>query len=302
MEKQTEMKLSGHTLGTPYLSVEQALRLFQAADMNAAEIIWQDDYSAAIPEDASESDIAQVRRLAEELGLEIACLTPYITGINNLDSVDRECSIERFARCIRVAQQLNCQRIRVYAGSYLDGEANVRAAKWAHLVESLKQLAPRAQQAGVILCVENHFNTMTVTAADTVALMQAVNSSSVGILYDQANLTFTHSEPFLTAIDLQKTWIRHVHVKDLVFTDPNKKFSASMVATVKSEERAVRSRVTGEGILDWFAILRGLESIGYDDYLSFEYEYRWHPQDLPEPAIGFRQSARVVREMLARPG
>ena len=30
------MKLSGHTLGTPNLSVEQSLRLFQAADMDAA--------------------------------------------------------------------------------------------------------------------------------------------------------------------------------------------------------------------------------------------------------------------------
>ena len=296
------MKLSGHTLGTPNLSIEQSLRLFHAANMDAAEIIWQNDYSAAIPENASESDIAQVRRLAQELGLQIACLTPYMTGINSLDRDERECNIERFVRCIRTAEQLDCHRIRVYAGSYLEGEANVRAAKWVCLVESLEQLGPIAQQAGVILCVENHFNTMTVTAADTATLMQAVNCPGVGILYDQANLTFTHSEPFLAAIDLQKAWIRHVHVKDLVFTDPDKRFSASVVATVKPEERAVRSRVTGEGILDWLAILRGLETIGYDDYLSFEYEYRWHPQDLPDPAIGFRQSAQVVRAMLAKLG
>ncbi len=293
------MKLSGHTLGTPNLSVEQSLRLFQAADMDAAEIIWQNDYSAAIPETASESDIAQVHRLAQELKLQIACLTPYMTGINSLDDSERECALERFVRCIRTAEQLNCHRVRVYAGSYLEGEENVRAAQWTRLVESLKQLGVIAQLAGVILCVENHFNTMTVTAADTAALMQAVNSPGVGILYDQANLTFTHSEPFLTAIDLQKSWIRHVHVKDLVFTDPKKKFSASAVATVNSEERAVRSRVTGEGILDWLGILGGLKSIGYDDYLSFEYEYRWHPQDLPEPTVGFRRSAQVVRKMLA---
>jgi len=293
------MKLSGHTLGTPNLSVEQSLRLFQAADMDAAEIIWQNDYSAAIPETASESDIAQVQRLAQELRLRIACLTPYITGINSLDDHERECALERFLRCIRTAEQLNCHRVRVYAGSYLEGEENIRVAKWARLVESLKQLGPIAHQAGVILCVENHFNTMTMTAADTAALMQAVDSPGVGILYDQANLTFTHSEPFHAAIDLQKLWIRHVHVKDLIFTDPNKKFSASVIAKVKPEERTVRSRVIGEGILDWLGILGGLKSIGYNDYLSFEYEYRWHPQDLPEPAVGFRKSAQVVRKMLA---
>ncbi len=38
---------------------------------------------------------------------------------------------------------------------------------------------------------------------------------------------------------------------------------------------------------------------GYDDVLSLEYEYRWHPQDLPDPAIGFKDSALALRKMLA---
>jgi L-ribulose-5-phosphate 3-epimerase len=38
---------------------------------------------------------------------------------------------------------------------------------------------------------------------------------------------------------------------------------------------------------------------GYDDVLSLEYEYRWHPQDLPDPAIGFKDSAVALRRMLA---
>lgn len=294
------MKLSGHTLGTPNLSVEQALQLFQTAGMDGAEIIWQNDYPAAIPETASESDLAQVRRLAHELGLQIACLTPYMTGINSLDDGERARDLARFGRCIRAAEQLDCHRLRVYAGSFLEGEEHSRAAKWTRLIASLKQLGQVARPAGITLCIENHFNTMTLTAAETVALMQAVNAPNVGILYDQANLTFTHSEPYSAAIDLQKPWIRHVHVKDLVFTDPHKKFSAGAVATVKPEERAVRSRVVGEGILDWLAILRELQSIGYAEYLSFEYEYRWHPQDLPEPAIGFRTSVQVMRKMLAQ--
>jgi L-ribulose-5-phosphate 3-epimerase len=301
-KEKTEMKLSGHTLGTPNLTLEQALRLFQDVGMDGAEIIWQNHYSAAIPETAGEPEIGQVRDLARELGLQIAGLTPYMTGITNLDNGERERDIERFARCIRTAEQLDCHRVRVYAGSFMEGEAHLRAAKWARLVESLRQLAGLAHQAGVILCVENHFNTMTMTAAETVALMQAVDSPDVGILYDQANLTFTHSEPFPAALEMQKAWIRHVHVKDLVFTDPDKKFSASAVATVKKEERSVRSCVIGEGILDWRAILQGLKSIGYDDYLSFEYEYRWHPQDLPDPAVGFRTSAQVTRRLLASLG
>jgi L-ribulose-5-phosphate 3-epimerase len=294
------MRLAGHTLGTPHLSLESALRLFRQAGLEGAEIIWQDGYPAGIPEMAQDSDLRQVRRWARELSLEIACLTPYMTGLNSLEDAERERDVERFVRCLRAAEQLDCRRIRVYAGSFLPGEEALREAKWKRLVEALKHLGGIAEGAGVVLCVENHFNTMTVTAAETVALMQAVQSAGVGILYDQANLTFTHSEPHQTAIPLQRAWIHHVHVKDLIFTDPHRPFTASAVATVEEEARAVRSRVIGEGILDWPAIVRQLQAHGYEGYLSFEYEYRWHPQDLPAPEEGFRRSAQVMREILAR--
>ncbi len=293
------IKLAGHTLGTPNMSLENALRLFRQAGLDAAEIIWQDDYLAGIPEKAAGAEVAQVRRWAQELGLEVACLTPYMTGLNSLDDAERERDVARFVQCIHAAEQLACRRVRVYAGSFLPGEEASREVKWKRLVESLQYLGDIAHQAGVVLCVENHFNTMTVTAAETANLMQAVNSVAVGVLYDQANLTFTHSEPYQIAIPLQGAWIRHVHVKDLVFTDPDRKFTASAVATVEKEARAVRSRVIGEGILDWTGIVQLLQVYRYEGYLSFEYEYRWHPQDLPAPEVGFRQSAQVMREILA---
>jgi L-ribulose-5-phosphate 3-epimerase len=90
-----------------------------------------------------------------------------------------------------------------------------------------------------------------------------------------------------------------VHVKDLVFKDPEAPFRASDTARVKAEERAVRSRVVGTGVVPWPDILAELVRRGYDDVLSLEYEYRWHPQDLPDPATGFKDSALALREMLA---
>lgn len=295
------MKIAGHTLGTPGMSLENALRLFKASGLEAAEIIWQDDYPAAIPEMANEADLRQINGLAHEIELEIACLTPYMTAINSLEEVERERDIQRFTRCIKAARQLDCRYIRVYAGSFMVGEDAERAEKWQRLVEALKNLGNLAEQSGVILCVENHFNTMAITAAETVALMEAVSSPGVGILYDQANLTFTYGESYQEAIDLQKPWISHVHVKDLIFTEPGKAFVAGSVARVEKEARAVRSRVVGEGIMDWPAILTYLVTAGsYDGFLSLEYEYRWHPDDLPEPEQGFRRGAEHIRGILRK--
>jgi sugar phosphate isomerase/epimerase len=163
----------------------------------------------------------------------------------------------------------------------------------------LETLAPEADQAGVRLCVENHFGTMTQTAADTAALVREIDHPAVRVLYDQANLTFTHDESFEQAFAVQGDLIGHVHVKDLVFTDPNAAFRATETARVNASERAVRSRVVGGGVVPWSDILAALLQHGYDDVLSIELEYRWHPQDLPAPEDGFRESAAVLRAMLS---
>lgn len=292
------MKIAGHTLGTPGMSVEEALRLFHDAGLDAAEIIWTNDYPAAIPEEGAEAVIQRTKEVAEDLGLEIAGLTPYMSEFNSLDDDLRQRDIDRMRRCIDTAAELNAPKIRVYAGNYQPGQPQ-REEKWARLVEAMQLLGEQAQAAGVTLCAENHFNTMTVSAAQTVALMEAVDSPAVRILYDQANLAFTYNEAYDVAIPLQQDWISHVHVKDLIFVGDRHEFKADEVARVKAEDRAVRSRVVGEGVLPWPEILKALVETGYDGYLSLEYEYRWHPQDLPEPLVGFRQGADYVRRILA---
>jgi sugar phosphate isomerase/epimerase len=142
---------------------------------------------------------------------------------------------------------------------------------------------------------------MTQSAAETAQLVREVNHAAVRVLYDQANLTFTHDEPYEEALRVQGDLVGHVHVKDLVFTDPDAPFQASETARVAASERAVRSCVVGDGVVPWGGILSSLSTLGYDDVLSLEYEYRWHPEDLPEPAVGFARSAAALRAALAQP-
>jgi sugar phosphate isomerase/epimerase len=139
---------------------------------------------------------------------------------------------------------------------------------------------------------------MTQSAAQTARLVREVDHPAVRVLYDQANLTFTHDEPYEEALRIQGDLVGHVHVKDLVFTDPDAPFQASETARVAQSERAVRSRVVGDGVVPWGGVLSALRALGYDDVLTLEYEYRWHPQDLPPPAEGFARSAAALRTLL----
>jgi L-ribulose-5-phosphate 3-epimerase len=293
------MRLAGHTLGTPKLTVPEALALFAAVGLDAAEVIYQDGYRSGLPlRDRRSAE--EARRVSEELGIPIVGLAPYTTGINALDEEQWRTAVDEFRGAIEIAQVVGADRLRVYAGSWHPGDRD-HGAHWHRLVAALRTLAPEASDAGVRLCVENHFGTMTQSAAETARLVREVNHAAVRVLYDQANLTFTHDEPYEEALRVQGDLVGHVHVKDLVFTDPDAPFQASETARVAASERAVRSCVVGDGVVPWGGILSSLSTLGYDDVLSLEYEYRWHPEDLPEPVVGFARSAAALRAALAQP-
>jgi sugar phosphate isomerase/epimerase len=292
------MRIAGHTLGTPEQTVPEAIALFADAGLDAAEVIYQVGYRSGLPL-ADRRAAQEARRASEDVGIPIIGLTPYTTGINALEDGQWRTAVDEFRGAIETAQIVGAGRIRVYAGSWHPGDRD-HGAHWDRLVAALRALAPEAAEAGVRLCVENHFGTMTQSAAETARLVREVDHEAVRVLYDQANLTFTHDEPYQEALSIQGGLIGHVHVKDLVFTDPDAPFQASETARVAASERAVRSRVVGEGVVPWAGILSSLAALGYDDVLSLEYEYRWHPQDLPEPAVGFARSAAAVRAALAQ--
>lgn len=291
------MRLAGHTLGTPNHTVPHALDLFRAAGLDAAEVIYQDDYKSGLPLGDRRAAV-EAMKAADTAGIPIVGLTPYTTAINSLYDAEWRTAVDEFRGAIETAHLLGADRVRVYAGSWHPGD-NDHTARWAKLREALETLAPEAGQAGVRLCVENHFGTMTQTAAATAALVREIDHPAVRVLYDQANLTFTHDETFEQAFAVQGDLVGHVHVKDLVFTDPNAAFRATETARVNASERAVRSRVVGGGVVPWSDILAALLQHGYDDVLSIELEYRWHPQDLPAPEDGFRESAAVLRATLS---
>ncbi len=290
-----EYKIAGHTMGTPEYTILEALELFQKIGLDGAEIVVQDDYRCGIPTDCSMEELEAVRKKAEETGIKIIALTPYNSRFNSLDEEVRKQEMDGIRKVIGYAQYLGAKYIRIYAGNYAGNETDPDGRKMDQLVRSMKELGNDAQKAGVTLVMENHFNTMTVSARQSMDAATRIDHPAVGILYDQANLTFTLQEDYEEALAIQSSMIRHVHVKDLKFKAGSQAFVSDEVSHPKEEDRNVYTRIVGEGCVKWPQILQLLHDKGYNGWLSLEYERRWHPDDIPDASIGMKQSADYLK-------
>lgn len=288
--------IAGHTMGTPEYTVCEAIELFRKIGADGAEIVVQDGYRSGLPTQCSQELLEQVKRCAQENHIQIIALTPYNSYFNSLDEEVRRKEIFAIEDVIGYCEYLGAKYIRIYGGNLTAGDTDHLEERWAKLVESLRELGDKAAAKGVTLVVENHFNTMAVSAKQGAKLMQDVDHPAVRILYDQANLTFTENEDYEEAIRTQQQYVAYMHVKDLVFKE-GVAFTSSDVAHPKEEERNVYTRIVGEGVLKWPEILRMVKACGYDGWLSLEYERRWHPDDIPDASIGMKKSLEYLRKI-----
>lgn len=288
--------IAGHTMGTPEYTVCEAIELLHKMGADGVEIVVQDDYKSGLPTHCSREILEQVKQCAQDNHIQIICLTPYNSYFNSLDEEVRQKELAAIEDVIGYCDFLGAKYIRIYGGNLVAEDTEKLEERWAKLVESLQYLGDKVAAKGVTLVVENHFNTMAVSAKQSAKLMEDVNHPAVRILYDQANLAFTGNEDYVQAIQTQQQYVAYMHVKDLVFKE-GVAFTSSDVAHPKEEERNVYTRIVGEGVLPWPEILRAVKERGYDGWLSLEYERRWHPDDIPDASIGMKQSLDYLRSI-----
>lgn len=291
------MRIAGHTMGTPEYTVTEAIKLFHDIGLDGAEIIVQDGYKSGISCNCCMAELAEVKKNAEENDIAIACLTPYYSCFNDLDESVRTAEIERICKVIDACRYLNSHYIRIYGGNLAAGDTRCLKERRERLIKSMRYLGNRAAENNVTLVVENHFNTMAVSAAESAELIMEINHPAVRILYDQANLTFTGNEDYEEAISLQHQYVAYMHVKDMVFKE-GVAFSSTDIFHPDESERNVRTRIVGEGIIPWLKILKLMKEKGYNGWLSLEYERRWHPDDIPDASIGMKKSFEYLKSII----
>ena len=291
------MKIAGHTMGTPEYTVTEAIKLFHDIGIEGAEIVVQDGYRSGISTACAKEELDTIKRCAEENNIEICCLTPYNSYFNDLDDGKRNAEIAAIEKVIQACGYVGAHFIRIYGGNLQAGDTHNLAERRARLVEAMRYLGDKAAAMDVTQVIENHFNTMCVSAKDTASIIKEIDHPHVRILYDQANLSFTENEGYREAIATQQQYVAYMHVKDLVFKE-GVSFSSDDVSHPEESKRNVYTRIVGEGVIEWPQILKLVKEHGYDGWLSMEYERRWHPDDIPDASIGMKKGADYIKSIL----
>ena len=253
------MKLSFSTLGCPGWTVEEMLAA--AADLGYAGIEFRAIGAAGDNEKT-------IRKLTEK-GACIACLSTDVL----LHEAD-ESNMEMAKDYILLAGEQNIPYLRVLGDR---APAPSKGAVDLALVQDrLCALAPLAAAGGVTLLVES--NGVLADSARLKALIEAVDSRAVQVLWDLHHpARYFDETPEQTFAQIGQ-YIKHVHLKD-----------------AKMEDGVLTYKMLGYGDLPVKEAVALLKGIGYDGFYSLEWTKRWN-MELEDAGIVFAQFSRAMQK------
>ena len=158
-------------------------------------------------------------------------------------------------RAIELARYFDTNLIRIFAfwrGPELtDGIIE-------QIAEGLRPGVRRAEDAGIVLGLENEHACTLGTAVETVRVLEMIDSPSLKAIWDPGNAFAAGELPYPDGYEAIKPYVVHVHVKDAV-TGPDGKKAWTVV---------------GEGEIDYRGQIAALRADGYQGLLSLETHYK----------------------------
>ena len=148
--------------------------------------------------------LAELREAADRHKLEIVNIA-FMNDFGVTDDILRQEELVRTEAWMDISKQLRTRFLRTFAG-WPEGD---RAARWQPMIAALRAVAGEAERLGVQLVMENHNHRGFVqTAADVLAILEAVGSPALGLLLDTGNYL-----DGLVSIERTARLAWHVHAK-----------------------------------------------------------------------------------------
>ena len=252
-------RLSTCTIPLRELPLNEALPIIADAGYTRIDLLGRMPHFSLDP---AECDPAEVKKLADDNGLEIANLGLYVgSGFASDDRAEQEAALAEVKLGIDIASSYGSRSIRVFRPhSEIDDPAKID-----HVVPWLQRAAEYAASRQVYMGFENHGGPLGGNPEACREICAKVGSPYFGVLYDPCNLMGA-GEDYRTALETFIDHIAHVHFKDGAIRDG--KFERVMLGT---------------GDIDFGWIMEKLDEVGYDGHIATEYELHE-----PAPAKGLK--------------
>lgn len=223
---------------------------------------------------------AATMRKITDAGLEVSGIA---SSIKVCVPEARETNLEEAKRTIAVANALQCQNIRVFGGG--DLKQYDRAALARIGCECVEEILALDGAADLKWLFETH--DLWIKANDCKLLLDSIPNPAFGALWDMGHTPRVGGESPAESYAAIGSRVGHTHVKDAVY-EPDHELAM---------DDGWRYVPPGTGQLPLAEAIALLKRHGYDGWIMFEHEKRWHPE-LPEPEIAFPAFVKWIRSLI----
>lgn len=222
------------------------------------------------PENVTQKEYAKmIKEEAERVGIEISCYSVSADLLSGSDG-DLEKEIEKVKEKVDIAAELGVTLMRYDATFNFHGERGYRGFINVvdRLAEGCRKITEYAATKGIKTMVENHG--FFCQDSDRVELLvNTVAHDNFGLLIDMGNFMCADEDPAL-AVSRCAPYAFNVHVKDFIFKSGTEGGVAGFLQTRAGNY--IRGTIAGHGVVPVRQCVTALKRVGYDGYLTLEFE------------------------------
>lgn len=288
--KKYNMKKSINQWAFPYpdrMSLRECMQLAKDAGFDGIELNY--DLDNDLSPKASQRDLVGIRKLADEIGIEISGLCSFLFWpypLSSLDQEKRNRGIELAGLMADAAATMKVENLLVVPGAvhipWRDDHTPVPNDVCEKLArEAIGKLVGGAEKNGVSLNMENiFFNGFLMTPMEMNDFVDGFGSENVQVHFDTGNISMFQFAEHWVPILGERT--KNIHFKEY---------------TKKGTDYSLETfRPLLDGTTNWPAVMEALEKVGYDGFVTFEY---FHPYPHYPEALIYQTSDSLDR-MLGR--
>lgn len=274
------MKLSMMTLGCPGWDLDTICHKAREYGFDGIDFrgLLDELDITRLPEFTTE--VIETRRKLAGAGLEVSCIS---SSIKVCDAAHLANNLEEARRTIAVAHELGARNIRVFGGGDPVLYSLKELARIGH--DCMGHLLSLDGAASLNWLFETHDN--WIRASDCRLLLDIIPHHAFGVLWDMGHTARVGGETPAQSYAAIGARIGNTHVKDAVYDPQHPEAMADGWHYV----------LPGDGQLPLAEAIMLLNQAGYDGWLTFENEKRWHPS-LAEPDEAFPAFASWAKLLL----